>query len=176
MRQCVTCISINVMECFLERAKRNRDKRVIRICGYFLIPCFFPLRVALCFYLCSWYAWRTHVHAIWRTASYVKRRRDEKSSATGFRVGRPAGHKTWPRFKRIAFFLSLSFRVRVYSPFLFLLLSLLLPSLSRNCRSHRCVAFYASPNYGSWELLSRQTEKKKREREKGKRRKVRIYL
>lgn len=30
------------MECFRERAKRNRDKRVIRICGYLLISCFSP--------------------------------------------------------------------------------------------------------------------------------------
>lgn len=110
---CLTCILTNVKrnEVF-SRAKRNRDKRVIRVHGYFLIPCLLCLSLR--------FVWHTHVRDIWRIA-YVKRRRDEESFATGFRIGRLAGHKTWPRFKRITFSLSL-FLVSLACVCMFLLL------------------------------------------------------
>lgn len=104
------------MECFRERAKRNRNKRVIKEYRIFSHS-FLLLSPSVCrFYLRSWHT-RMFTHY---TMHRIKRRRDEKSqSATGFRIGRLAGHKTWPRFKRIASSLSL-FLARVFlllSPF-----------------------------------------------------------
>lgn len=142
------------------------DRRVInaRTNGFSFLPSLLPRY----FHLCpSRAAARAHTRiriSRWHALSYVKRRRDEKSPATGFHEPGRQATKLGRRSKES----------HLLSPSLFLSSSYILlppapscsplPFSSCDSRPQLGFAFYASPNYGLKTTL-RTNETRKRERE-----------
>lgn len=107
------------------------------------------------------YAHSVRAFALTRTAGTLKdvetRNRLQLDSTS-----RPAGHKTWPRLKRIASSFSISLSLFLSLCFAFLPSHPLLASFSHPCG----FAFYASPNCGLYTLATDERRKRTKKEEK----------